>query len=275
MNDIIKKDSSSYVPSTLEEYKELAKIFSSSSMCPKSFRKNTGEANQADILIAMLAGAELGIRPNQAVQNIAVINGKPSLYGDAPKALVMSHPDCEYIKEWIDGDFSNESCVAHCLFKRKNHPEVSFSFSVKDAVRAGLWKKAGPWTTYPLRMLQLKARNFCLRDGAPDILLGLSVIEDENVIEGEFRRSPSRIEESVTLRENLERSLDTPIIIEEPSNSVIDMKQEAINMINECQELQKLSTLLDVLQSLPEDQKPEVRKIYAEKFKQLSIGDKE
>jgi hypothetical protein len=51
-------------------------------------------------------------------------------------------------------------------------------FSVADAVRAGLWGKSGPWTQYPKRMLQLRARGFALRDAFPDVLKGLVTAEE-------------------------------------------------------------------------------------------------
>ena len=47
-----------------------------------------------------------------------------------------------------------------------------------DAKRAGLWTKAGPWQTYPRRMLQMRARSFALRDAFPDVLKGLISVEE-------------------------------------------------------------------------------------------------
>ena len=52
------------------------------------------------------------------------------------------------------------------------------TFTVGDAIRAGLWKKAGPWTMYPKRMLQMRARSFALRDAFPDVLRGLVATEE-------------------------------------------------------------------------------------------------
>ncbi len=51
------------------------------------------------VLVAMQWGAEIGLAPMQALQNIAVINGKPSVYGDAAMALVQASPHCEDIYE--------------------------------------------------------------------------------------------------------------------------------------------------------------------------------
>ena len=48
--------------------------------------------------------------------------------------------------------------TAVCIAKRHGSTPVTARFSVMDAKRAGLWTKAGPWQTYPRRMLQMRAR---------------------------------------------------------------------------------------------------------------------
>ena len=52
------------------------------------------------------------------------------------------------------------------------------TFSQEDAKRANLWGKAGPWTAYPKRMLQMRARSFALRDSFPDALKGVGISEE-------------------------------------------------------------------------------------------------
>ena len=44
------------------------------------------------------------------------------------------------------------------------------TFSVADAKRAGLWKKAGPWTQYPDRMLMWRAEGHLFTDVFPDVI---------------------------------------------------------------------------------------------------------
>ena len=47
-----------------------------------------------------------------------------------------------------------------------------------DAKAAGLLGKQGPWTQYPKRMRQMRARAFAVRDVFPDVLKGLPVAEE-------------------------------------------------------------------------------------------------
>lgn len=154
-------------PKNLHEAMQLAEMLASSNIVPKDFI-----GKPANILVAMQWGAELGLQTMQAMQSIAVINGRPSLWGDAVIALARSSPLCEYIYESDDGT------TATCKVKRRGEEEQIRTFSVDDAKSAGLHGKGGPWTQYPKRMRQMRARAFALRDVFPDVLRGLSVAEE-------------------------------------------------------------------------------------------------
>jgi hypothetical protein len=154
------------------EAMEFSKMLSESSMVPRAY-----QGKPQDIMVCVQWGYELGLAPMQALQNIAVINGKPSVYGDAMAALVQASPVCEGIDEHIEGDGTTNP-VAICVAKRKGRNPVIAKFSVEDAKRAGLWGKQGPWTQYPKRMLQMRARGFALRDAFPDVLKGLISAEE-------------------------------------------------------------------------------------------------
>lgn len=168
MSNIVVK-STLLTPSNLKEAMEYATIIANSSMVPKAYQNKPG-----DILVAVQMGAELGLKPIQALQNIAVINSKPSVYGDALLALVQVHPSFEDIKEWFD----EKTNTAFCTVKRKNQSEHTVSFSAEDAKKASLWGKSGPWSQYPKRMMQMRARGFALRDKFADALGGLITAEE-------------------------------------------------------------------------------------------------
>ncbi len=132
-------------------------------------------------MAAMAMGSELGIPPMTSLRCIAVINGRPSVYGDMAIALVHNSSQLEYCKEWIAGD--GDARTAHCEAQRVGRPEpVKRQFSVADAKRAGLWQKEGPWKLYPDRMLQMRARGYALRDEFADVLQGLYLAEESQDI---------------------------------------------------------------------------------------------
>jgi len=74
--------------------------------------------------------------------------------------------------------------------KRKGRKPVETRFSVEDAKRAGLWGKGGPWTAYPKRMLQMRARGFALRDAFPDVLKGMISVEEAQDYPDEAKPMP-------------------------------------------------------------------------------------
>jgi len=157
---------------TMGEAMAFAQMVAKSDFAPKDFK-----GKPESCLLAIQHGSEVGLSPMQSLQSIACINGRPSVWGDAALALVMGSPVCEYVRERVDGE--GDAMVATCEAKRRGYPDANVTkFSVADAKKAGLWGKSGPWTQYPKRMLQLRARGFALRDAFPDVLKGLVTAEE-------------------------------------------------------------------------------------------------
>jgi hypothetical protein len=157
-------------------------MLAKSQMVPKCYQNKPN-----DTLVAMMMGAELGLNPIQALQNIAVINGKPAIYGDALLALVQSHPKFGGHKE----SFDENSMTATCTVWRKGDEEQhTVTFSKFDAEKAGLWGKQGPWQQYPKRMLMWRARGYALRDKFADALGGLITVEEAQDMPTERELNP-------------------------------------------------------------------------------------
>lgn len=168
--------STKFEPNSFQELLLFSDRLARTNFVPKNYR---GKPN--DILCAIQMGAELGLSPMLSLQNIAVINDRPSIYGDAMLAICKVSPLCENIEEYLDGDQSQiETLTAICKVRRRGFKnEITGSFSWKDAEKAGLTKR-GVWLSYPKRMLQMRARGFALRDAFPDLLNGLITREEAN-----------------------------------------------------------------------------------------------
>jgi hypothetical protein len=151
---------------------KFSEMVANSDFAPKDFR-----GKPASCMLAIQCGAEIGLAPLQSLQSIAVVNGRPSVYGDAALAVCKASAVCEYVIESIEGD--GEQMVATCTAQRRGYPQPTVvKFSVSDAKKASLWGKSGPWSQYPRRMLQMRARGFALRDAFPDVLKGLVTAEE-------------------------------------------------------------------------------------------------
>lgn len=161
---------SAILPQSFEEAWRIAGALAASGMTPKDI--NT----QEKVLAVIMAGAEIGMAPFQSLQSFAVINGRPALWGDGMLATVRKF-GVKVDERFVDG-------VAVCTVTRSDtNEEITRTFSEADAVRAGLWKKQGPWTTYPQRMLQMRARAWALRDGCADMLRGMKMAEEAQDVE--------------------------------------------------------------------------------------------
>lgn len=168
-----------------QERSELARYAANSEMVPKQYR-----GKFEDCIIAMQYGHEIGLPPMAALQSVAVINGRPSVWGDGFLGVVMAAPAYRGHKEYYvtaDGeettalsqaDLSRDETRAVAMFYRRgiDAPFIA-EFSIADARRARLWNREGPWRDYPARMLKWRAREFAARDAFAPELRGIAIAE--------------------------------------------------------------------------------------------------
>ncbi len=169
------------IPQSMDDAWRLGKAVCAAGMAPR------GMDTPEKAMIAIMRGLEVGLTPMQALDKIAVVNGRPTIWGDGAMALVRASGLCEFVRERIDGE--GDGRIAVCESKRKGEAEtVKRTFSVSEAKEAGLWNKQGPWKQFPARMLQMRARAFALRDLYADVLGGL-YLREEIEEEGKQQRS--------------------------------------------------------------------------------------
>lgn len=235
-----------FAPATLTEAIQFSDMLSSSSMVPKAY-----QGKPQDILVCVQWGYEMGLAPMQALQNIAVINGKPSVYGDAMMALVQASPVCEDVEEYFENE-GTPNPVAVCIAKRKNRKPVVAKFSVEDAKRAGLWGKQGPWSAYPKRMMQMRARGFALRDAFPDVLKGLISAEEAADYPDEAKprpvAKPANPLDMVAKPEPVAIPVQTsdPVIIEAALADTVEPELVTVEAEAEAEELQPTDTVAPI-----------------------------
>lgn len=166
--------SAALTPQNTDEAWKIATAIAKSSLVPKQYQGQPG-----DIIIAASMGARLGLDPFSAMQGIAVVNGRPTLWGDAMLAVCQSRPDWRGQTVKWTGEGEKLGCTV--TVRRQVGPavdEYAGQFNVDDAKKAGLWTKQGPWSQYPRRMLELRARAFALRGSFADALLGFHAKEE-------------------------------------------------------------------------------------------------
>ena len=176
------------IPQSFDEAWRIGNAVCVAGMAPK------GLDTPEKATVAILHGLEVGMSPMVALQSIAVIGGRPCIWGDGALGLVQGSGKMETIKETVEGTDDNR--VAICRVVRRGDPEPKIGrFSVQDAKTAKLWTKSGPWTDYPERMLKMRARAWALRDGFADVLKGLAIAEEVRDIDhdpNEPKRTPPK-----------------------------------------------------------------------------------
>lgn len=234
---VIKK-ADGLVPTTMQEVMDLAELMSKSEMVPKIYQGKPG-----NVTVAILAGSPLGLNPFSACQSFAVINGTPSLFGDALLGIVRGSGLLTKISETV----SENGQVATCFITRRGEDPVCRTFTMDEAKKAGLLGKQGPWQSYPKRMLQMRARAFALRDVFPDILRGIGIAEEIEDI-GRTEASVIVVDEPKTLgtaavKESLkaatvkaetvtETVVETEVADDEPA-PVVDAEPETVSEATE------------------------------------------
>lgn len=201
---------------------EIASKIANSEMVPDSLRSKSSNQNKttANVFLVLHSGMKLGFDALQALQSIAIIQGRPVLWGDGLLSLVQNHPS------YIRHEETHNETSATCTVYRKGHEPHSVTFTLDDAKKAGLLSKNGVWEKYPKRMLQMRARAFAIRDKFSDALKGLSVAEE--------------VSDSIPLKER-------KYINKNPVNSLISIINESNGEItdSEPEEIKKESHLTE------------------------------
>lgn len=183
------------VPQTFEETMRIARAVCASGLAPAALiGKLAGDDAAAAVAVAIMSGAELGLKPMVSLRSFTVINGKPALYGDGLINVIRQSGRVEYLRTGCDE--INGKMIGWCEAKRNDTGEEKrVEFSQDDATRARLWddrptiKKQvwengqkvwrdnvpndAPWYRFPKRMLAWRAAGYCLRELFGDVLGGI------------------------------------------------------------------------------------------------------
>lgn len=174
-----------YEPTNFVELEVFCKRIVQTNMVPQAYRGKPDEA-----AATIMFGKEIGLPPMTSLQFIANINGRPGVYGDALPGIAMNKGLIRAMREWTEGNPYDDNYTAWCEVTRPDGSKATQHFSVADAKKAGLWNKQGPWQNYPRRMLQWRARGWAIRDGAPNLLFGMTAEELQDIEISERHRGP-------------------------------------------------------------------------------------
>jgi len=180
------------IPRSIEEMWRVSKMVVRAGLAPASLIANkSGDDAVSAVAVAIMSGAELGMKPMAALRSFTVINGKPALYGDGLINVIRASGKAAFLRTGCE--IRDGQMVGWCEAKRADTGEEKrVEFSQADAIRAKLWsdqaritkrRKDGgtyeadndsPWYKYPQRMLPWRAAGYCLRELFADVLGGIA-----------------------------------------------------------------------------------------------------
>ena len=195
MNDLAV---SNLMPQTQAEKYEMASVLCKSGLIP------SGLNSPEKVFVALQWGHELGLSPMVAVNNVAVINGKPTLSADIMSAVVKRSPEYGGIK-WIEMSDTKAECEITRILPNGEKEVQRSCFTMDDAVKAGLAGR-DVWKKYPKRMLKHRCLSYGLKDMFPDMLAGLYDPEEMESVQSEktaptTERNVTPVEEKVATPE--------------------------------------------------------------------------
>lgn len=177
-------------PRSFEEVQRIANILVASGTVPYQLTNSKlPHEVVATLSVIIMQGLEVGFGPMLAMNNIAVINNKPTIWGKGAVALLQNsgtlksyeieyigtEPTSNELKDWDD----SYGCRVTLERNKQDKPYIG-EFTVADAKRAKLWlnPKKDPWLKYPKRMLKWRAFGFASGDGFSDCLAGMAIAEE-------------------------------------------------------------------------------------------------
>jgi hypothetical protein len=153
-----------------------------SNLLPRQYQNNP-----ANVLLALEYGNALGISPVVAMQQIHVIEGKPTASAQLIGGLVRQ------AGHKLRVIFDDRTMTATATIIRSDDPDYEFTavWTMDRAKAANLTNK-GNWKTYPAAMLKARAITEVARDACPEALFGVAYTAEE--LNGD---APVRVEATV------------------------------------------------------------------------------
>jgi RecT family len=200
--------SSRYEPRDLPSAITLARMIATSPLCPLALR-----GREADVLLVMMTGAEIGLTTMQSLRNLYIVEGRIGMSAALIRGRCQKHADCALFEV-------AEADAAHAVVevKKRGWPQARrVAWSIADAERAGLIKEDQPdslWRRWPQEMCVARATTRAASMYFPEITSGLLSEEDLRDMSSAAAAAPAPV--------TLPRASRAPGMVTPPSLSALD-----------------------------------------------------
>lgn len=167
----------------------LAERYANSSMVPDTYR-----GKPDNCFVALELASRMDVSPTLVMQNLYIVQGKPSWSGQACKALIDGSGkfrDSEFVMTGSYDD-GTRGCYLQAVSSRTGKLIKGTEITLRMANDEGwLGKKGSKWKTMPEQMLKYRAAAFFARTECPEALMGFQTADEITDVYGD---EPERTE---------------------------------------------------------------------------------
>lgn len=162
---------------------KMATCLSKSQLVPAKF-----QGKPDDCLIALDISKRIGLSPLMVLQNIDVIQGKPSWSSKACIALINRCGKYSTDIDWeFEANHNGKGLSARAFAVQKSDNKVVYgSWVTWEIVEKEGWltKNGSKWKTFPEKMMRYRAASWFAGERCPEVLLGLPTTDEVEDVYG-------------------------------------------------------------------------------------------
>ncbi|MFP4561581.1 MAG: MucR family transcriptional regulator, partial [Thiohalorhabdus sp.] len=159
-----------------ENAQRMAQALASSTLVPQEYR---GNQNLGNVLIALELSQRTNSSPMMVMQNVNIIQGRPSWSSQFIIAALNSCGRFSPLRFSVEGEGDDKTCRAWAYDKASGEVLEGPPVSIRMAKDEGWYGRNGSkWKTMPDTMLRYRAAAFFGRLYAPDILMGMQTADE-------------------------------------------------------------------------------------------------
>lgn len=210
---------------------QLAETVANTDFVPTALR-----GKPAAVAAAILFGRELDMPPMQALNQVHVIEGRPSLSAEHMRAMVLAAGH----SLTVSGDAGQATATGRRLLWRNPQTgepmygdPVTVTWTMAQAKYAGLvTEKRKNWMKYPRAMLKARATAELCRDLFADITHGLDAVEEAEDDDAVPSSAPAPVTEKVSRAKKRVASPSAPVAVADAETSTASGASEAPDSVD-------------------------------------------
>lgn len=161
---------------SMKELLDMSAMLAKSTIVPINYQNRP-----ENCFVALDMASRMNISPMVVMQNLYVIQGKPSWSGSAIASMIRSHKHYKNVELNYTGTPNTDSWGAYVTAERVSDGKVikGGTVTIATAKKEGWFQKTGSkWQTMPEQMLGYRAYAWFGRIYCPEVMMGLQTTEE-------------------------------------------------------------------------------------------------